>query len=75
MCNAYFQADFVIEVVDSQHSLVLSPQTTLDKEGMNDILTFSSVPCLRFLPLGSHFKFFHFNTFKTKLKDMILFCV
>ncbi|XP_026218374.1 REC8 meiotic recombination protein b isoform X1 [Anabas testudineus] len=26
------QADFVIEVVDSQHSLVLSPQTTLDKE-------------------------------------------
>lgn len=39
VCNAYFQADFVIEVVGSQHS-VPSAHTTLDKEGENDILTF-----------------------------------
>lgn len=40
MCNAYFQAEFVIEEVGSQHSLVPSPHTTLDKEGENDTLTF-----------------------------------
>ena len=62
VCNVCFQPMLVIAEAGSQHSLVPSSHTTLDKEGETDNLTLERLPVTHFRAGGllcPHFKTKH----------------